>query len=52
MPNIRGGILGWNIDLYSTRTDQFDWSVSRAYVINTIVRAVDTSTTVFQQFIL
>ena len=34
MPSIRGGILGWNIDIYSTRTDQFDWSVSRAYVIN------------------
>ena len=34
MPSIRGGILGWNIDIYSTRTDQFDWSVSHAYVIN------------------
>ena len=34
MPSIRGGILGWNIDIYTTRTDQFDWSVSRAYVIN------------------
>ena len=32
--SIRGGILGWNIDIYSTRTDQFDWSVSCAYVIN------------------
>ena len=33
MPSIRGGILGWNIDIYSTRSDQFDWSVSHAYVI-------------------
>ena len=34
MRSIRGGTLGWNIEIYSTPTDQFDWSVSRAYVIN------------------
>ena len=34
MPSIRGGISGWNIDLYSTRMDQSDCSISRAYVIN------------------
>ena len=32
--SIRGGTLGWNIEIYSTPTNQFDWSVSRAYVIN------------------
>ena len=32
MPSITGGILGWNIEIYSTPTDQFDWSVSWAYV--------------------
>ena len=25
---------GWNIEIYATPTNQFDWSVSRAYVIN------------------
>ena len=34
MRSIRGGTLGWNIEIYSTPTNQFDWSVSRAYVIN------------------
>ena len=34
MLSIRGGTLGWNIEIYSTPTNQFDWSVSRAYVIN------------------
>ena len=34
MSSIRGGTLGWNIEIYSTPTNQFDWSVSRAYVIN------------------
>ena len=34
MRSISGGTLGWNIELYSTSTNQFDWSVSRAYVIN------------------
>ena len=34
MRSIRGGTLGWNIEIYSTPTKQFDWSVSRAYVIN------------------
>ena len=33
MRSIRGGTLGWNIEIYSTPTKQFDWSVSRAYVI-------------------
>ena len=33
MRSIRGGTLGWNIEIYSTPTNQFDWSVSRAYVI-------------------
>ena len=32
--SIGGGTLGWNIEIYSTPTNQFDWSVSRAYVIN------------------
>ena len=35
MRSIRGGTLGWNIEIYSTPMNQFDWSVSRAYVINT-----------------
>ena len=39
MRSIRGGTLGWNIEIYSTPTIQFDWSVSRAYVRNIIVRA-------------
>ena len=34
MRSIRGGTFGWNIEIYSTPTNQFDWSVSRAYVIN------------------
>ena len=34
MPSIKGGILGWNIDIYSTPMDQSDCSISRAYVIN------------------
>ena len=34
MRSIRGGTLGWNIEIYSTPTNQFDWSFSRAYVIN------------------
>ena len=34
MRSIRGGTLGWNIEIYSTPTNQFDWFVSRAYVIN------------------
>ena len=34
MRSIRGGTLGWNIEIYSTPTNQFDWSVPRAYVIN------------------
>ena len=34
MRSIRGGTLGWNIEIHSTPTNQFDWSVSRAYVIN------------------
>ena len=34
MRSIRGGILGWNIEIYSTPMDQFDWSVSRSYVRN------------------
>ena len=33
MRSIRGGTLGWNIKIYSTPTNQFDWSVSCAYVI-------------------
>ena len=37
MRSIRGGTLGWNIEIYSTPTNQFDWSVSRAYVINTYI---------------
>ena len=42
MRSIRGGTLGWNIEIYSTPTNQFDWSVSRAYVINIyIYRVVD-----------
>ena len=32
MRSIRGRTLGWNIEIYSTPTNQFDWSVSRAYV--------------------
>ena len=36
MRSIRGGTLGWNIEIYSTPKNQFDWSVSRAYVINII----------------
>ena len=34
MRSIRGGTLEWNIEIYSTPTNQFDWSVSSAYVIN------------------
>ena len=34
MRSIKGGKLGWNIEIYSTPTNQFDWSVLRAYVIN------------------
>ena len=34
MRSIRGGTLGWNIKIYSTPTNHFDWSVSCAYVIN------------------
>ena len=34
MRSIRGGTLGWNIEIYFTPKNQFDWSVSRAYVIN------------------
>ena len=37
MRSIRGGTLGRNIEIYSTPTNQFDWSVSRAYVINIFV---------------
>ena len=33
--------MGWNIEIYSTPTKQFDWSVSHAYVINTYIYAVD-----------
>ena len=33
MRSYRGRTLGWNIEIYSTPTNQFDWSVSRAYVI-------------------
>ena len=33
MRSIRGGTLGWNIEIYSTPKNQFDWFVSRAYVI-------------------
>ena len=33
MRSIRGGTFGWNIEIYSTPTNQFDWSVSCAYVI-------------------
>ena len=33
MSSIKGGTLGWNIEIYSTPTNQFDWSISRAYVI-------------------
>ena len=29
--------MGWNIEIYSTLTNQFDWSVSRTYVINIII---------------
>ena len=34
MHSIRGGTLGWNIEIYSIPMNQFDWSVSRAYVIS------------------
>ena len=34
MPSIRGGLLGWNIDIQSTPTERSDWSILRAYVIN------------------
>ena len=40
MRSIRGGTLGWNIEIYSTPTNQFDWSVSRAYVIGVRVKRV------------
>ena len=33
MRSMRGGTLGWNIEINSTPTHQFDWSVSRAYII-------------------
>ena len=36
MRSIRGGTLGWNIEIYSTPTNQFDGSVSRTYDINYI----------------
>ena len=38
MRSIRGGTLGWNIEIYSTPTNQFDWSVPRAYVIESSCR--------------
>ena len=41
MRSIRGGTLGWNIEIYSTPTNQFDWSVSRAYVIDIYVCVYD-----------
>ena len=31
---------GWNIEIYSTPMNQFDWSVSRAYVINIYISAI------------
>ena len=34
MPGIRGGTLGWNINIYSTPTDQSFCSIACAYVIN------------------
>ena len=34
MRSIRGGTLGCNIEIYSTPTNQFDWSVSRVYVVS------------------
>ena len=40
MRSIRGGTLGWNIEIYSTPTNQFDWSVSRAYVINIYIYSI------------
>ena len=43
MRSIRGGTLGWNIEIYSTPTNQFDWSVSRAYVINIYICLVGSS---------
>ena len=39
MRSSRGESLGWNIEIYSTPTDEFDWSVSRAYVINVYIIA-------------
>ena len=39
MRSIRGGTLGWNIEIYSTPTNQFDWSVSGAYVTGRAKRA-------------
>ena len=43
MHSIRGGTLGWNIEIYSTPTNQFDWSVSRAYVINIYITQLLTN---------
>ena len=31
----QGWNIGWNIEKYSTPTEQSDWSILRAYVINT-----------------
>ena len=46
MRSIRGGTLGWNIEIYSTPMSQFDWSVSRAYVINIIIYYIPPPLTV------
>ena len=43
MRSIRGGTLGCNIEIYSTPTNQFDWSVSRAYVINIYITQLLTN---------
>ena len=37
MPSTSGGILGWNIEKYSTLTERSDWFVLRAYVIYTYI---------------
>ena len=34
MPSTRDGILGWNIEKYSTPMERSDWSILCAYVIN------------------